>query len=147
MRRQWPKLDMTREQLAAELERSRRAIRRSGADLKWELDFNRKTRESIRNHRFAWLGGAAAFGFLLAGSRRSKRARVVEIPAGPEPSEGTSDEKPHRKPKRKPEVSKAIPTILTVILGAVRLLLPVLRPLVTAYAAKKLAQIADKVNK
>jgi len=139
---------MNREALTLELEKSRRALGRSAADLKWELDFKRKTENSIREYRFAWLGGAAAFGFLIAGSRsKRKRKKARQLESGAVDVDGT-DPAPKKQGKKKDDDSGfAMPTIIAVILGALRILMPLLKPIVSAYAARKLGDIAGKLGK
>jgi len=136
---------MNREALTLELEKSRRAIRRSAADLRWELDFKRKTENSIREYRFAWLGGAAAFGFLLAGSQSRRRRKKLKKAEARDVTNGVPTQKAKSKKQKGEEGGFSFPAVLTVILGALRILMPLLRPIASAYAARKLGDIAGKL--
>ena len=56
-------------ELLAAVARSRAAIRRDSSAVRTELDVAAKLQNSVRSRPLAWLGGAAAIGYLLAGPK------------------------------------------------------------------------------
>jgi len=122
-----------KEKILAEIARSRAAIARDGAAVRNSLDFASKIKGSVRTRPFSWLGGATAIGYILAGSKiRTKtltqdaRGKIsCEDPAGT------------KKPRG----------FFGLLFGFVRLVFSLLRPALSAYAARRFSALAEKLAK
>lgn len=117
---------MSIEDFRRELELSRAAISRDYASLRSELDFVAKAKRGVAKKPLPWLGGAAALGYLLAGRRRKRKERRKK--ARQQASDATE--------------SAARITVLGVLIATFRFLLPVLKPMISSYAAKRLGAFA-----
>jgi len=97
------------------------------------FDFPESARMAIRRRLGAWLGSAAVLGFLTAWlSPRSRRSTQVRVQVGKSgKSEVVED------------VVKSA-TWITTVLAIGRAVLPFVRPAVTAFAARQLAEMASK---
>lgn len=126
---------MTKEQLLAELAASRTAIRRDYGAVRRELDVQAKLENLVRRKPFAWLGGAAALGWWMAGPKRKTRV-VTKYVATPG--------KPGRTAK-KPDPARL--GWLGVGLALFKFSLPFLKPLLTAYAGRQLTALATRLAK
>ena len=129
----------TKEKILREVSASRIAVGRDFSSLRSELDYVSKARSSVKKHPFHWLGGAALAGFLFSGRR--KRYTTT--------------------PKRRfwffgKRINKEDAAIATVAsgsgkgstgswIGLIKILLPILRPAFSAYAAKRLTDFATRV--
>jgi hypothetical protein len=122
---------MTKDEILAELSRSRAGLTRELAALRRELDFKAKLNNIIRRKPYVWLSGAAALGWMLAGPKSKTRVVTKVIP-----SDG--------KPLVVKEKGKRRAGLLALLLGLMRFALPVVRPALTAYAGKFFADIATK---
>ena len=119
----------TKAELLADVARSRAAILRDTAAVRSELDLAAKIQNSVRSRPFAWLGGAAVAGYFFAGPKTvTKYVR------------GKSGE-PVRKSEKKPR------GFFHVLLSLLKLALPLVRPALTAYAAKRFGDFAQKLAK
>ena len=125
---------MTKEQILAELARSRTAMARDSAALRQELDFQAKFNRVVRRNPLAWFGGAAALGWMLAGPKTRTRTRTLVQPA-----------KPGEKPPRAEEKVVARTGFVALLMGLARFLFPLLRPVISTYATKILAEAAGKM--
>jgi hypothetical protein len=105
---------MTKDEILAELSRSRAGMTREWVTLRREFDFKAKVNNIVRRKPYAWLSGAAALGWLLAGPKR--RTRVVTKVIKPD-AEG--------KPVVVKEKGKRRAGLLALLLGLMRLALPV----------------------
>jgi hypothetical protein len=123
---------MTKDEILAELSRSRAGLTRELAALRRELDFKAKLNNIIRRKPNVWLSGAAALGWMLAGPK--SKTRVV-----------TKVIQPDGKPLVVKEKGKRRAGLLALLLGLMRFALPVIRPALTAYAGKFFADIATKL--
>jgi hypothetical protein len=122
---------MTKDEILAELSRSRAGLTRALAALRRELDFKAKLNNIIRRKPYVWLSGAAALGWMLAGPKSKTRVVTKVIQ-----SDG--------KPLVVKEKGKRRAGLLALLLGLMRFALPVVRPALTAYAGKFFADIATK---
>jgi len=120
-------------ELLAAVARSRAAIRRDSSAVRAELDVAAKIQKSVRSRPFAWLGGAAAIGFLLAGPK-TRTKTVTKIVRG-QPGE------PARDTKKKPR------GFFGLLLSLFKLAIPLVRPALSAYAAKRFGDFAQKLAK
>ena len=123
----------TKADLLADVARSRTAILRDTAAVRAELDIAAKIQNSVRSRPFAWLGGAAAIGYFFAGPKTRTKTVTKYV-------RGKSGE-PARKPDKKPR------GFFHVLLSLLRLALPLIRPALTAYAAKRFGDFAQKLAK
>lgn len=126
---------MTKDALLAELARSRAAVSRDYSAVRQEMDFAAKAERVIRRKPFAWLGGAAALGWILAGPRT--RTRVVVRPAKGLPR-GSAKAEPTAKSRF---------GLLAFLFGLLKLAAPLLRPVATTYATRLLAELAGRLGK
>lgn len=118
-------------QILAEIQASRLAIARDARGLTEELDFRKKIEQTVRRRPLAWLGGAALAGFTFSVLRRR--------PA------------PRPEPKRKGQPPVPAPatglTFWAFLLAAGKMILPAARPLLTAYATKRMAELAGNLGR
>ena len=126
---------MTKEQIQAEVAQSRAAIARDYASVRREMDFQAKLNHLVRRKPMAWLGGAAALGWLLSGPKTKTRVVTKFV---------KSDGKPVRHEEKKPASRLGV---LGVLITLVKFSLPLLKPVLTAYAGKRFADIAAKLAK
>jgi hypothetical protein len=119
--------------LLANLARSRAAILRDTVAVRTELNVAAKIQNSVRSRPFAWLGGAAAIGYFFAGPKT--RAKTVTKFVGGKPG------KPAREKEKKPR------GFFSVLLSLFKLALPLVRPALSAYAAKRFGDFAQKLAK
>jgi hypothetical protein len=125
---------MTKEEILAELSMSRATLARGYSAVRTELDFKSKLNTLVRQRPYAWLSGAAALGWLLAGPKTKTRVvtKVVK-----------QDGKPIVvKEKKKPRAG-----LVALLLGVLRLAFPLLKPALTAYAGRFFADMAAKRSK
>jgi len=120
-------------ELLAEVARSRVAILRDSRAVRAELDVAAKIQASVRFRPFAWLGGAAALGYILAGPK-TRTKTVTKFVRGK-----------GREPERK-EIKKSR-GFLEGLFSLIKLSLPLLRPVLSAYAAKRFGDFAEKLAK
>ena len=125
---------MTKEEILAEVEASRAAIVEGSAALRAELDFKTKLNNLVRRKPYAWLSGAAALGWFLAGPKT--KTRVV-----------TKTIKPNGMPAVKVEKRRARAGLIALLIALIRLAIPVIRPALTAYAGRRFADMATKLSK
>lgn len=120
-------------ELLAAVARSRAAIRRDSSAVRTELDVAAKLQNSVRSRPLAWLGGAAAIGYLLAGpkTRTKTVTKLVREKSGD----------PVRETKKKPR------GFFGLLLSLLKLALPLVRPALSAYAAKRFGDFAQKLAK
>ena len=124
---------MTKDALLAELARSRAAISRDYTSVREEMDVVAKAKRVVRRNPFAWLSGAAALGWFLAGPK----TRTVVKPARGTAKRGTPEE----------SLPKARFGILALLLAMFKLAAPFLRPVATTYATRLLAEWAARMGK
>ena len=125
---------MTKEEILAELTASRMAIVQGCAALCAELDFKTKFNNLVRQKPYAWLSGAAALGWFLAGPKT--KSRIV-----------TKTIQPNGVPIVKVEKKHARTGLIALLIALVRFAFPVIRPALTAYAGRRLADITTKPSK
>jgi hypothetical protein len=118
-----------KDQIVEELRRSRAAIARDVAAVADEINLSSKLKKSVRARPLAWLGGAAAIGWILAGPK----TRVVTKTA-----KGKS---PGRPEKSRPA------GFWGILFGLFKVLLPIARPALSAYAARRLGEMAEKISR
>jgi len=125
---------MSKKEILEELRLSRIAIARDTRSIAEGLNLTAKIRRSVTARPLAWLGSAAAIGYILAGPKTRK------APASTRSKKGTSPEKP-----TSPRGGWQILFHLFLNLG--RILLPILRPAISAYAAQRLADLSARFSR
>jgi hypothetical protein len=125
---------MTKDEILAELSRSRAGLTREWVALRREFDFKTKLNNIVRRKPYVWLSGAAALGWMLAGPK--SKTRVVTKVIQPN-AEG--------KPVVVKEKEKRRVGFVALLLGLMRFALPFVRPAVTAYAGRFFADMATKL--
>ena len=118
-----------KEKLLEELRLSRRAMSRDAAAVVEEINLASKLKKSFRSRPLAWLGGAAALGYILAGPK----TRVVTKPGKGNPA-NTSEKSRTRAPVG----------FWGVVISLLKFALPLARPALSAYAARRLGELAEK---
>lgn len=126
---------MSKELLLNELRRSREDLSRDTAVLRRELDFEAKVKQSVRKHSFAWIGSAAALGWMIAGPK--KKTRVVTRLVG------SRGEPVREEVKKTAGRAGALGIAITVLKFA----LPYLRPVLTQYAGRFAGELAQRFAK
>lgn len=124
---------MTKEQLLFELAQSRAILSRDCDIVRQELDFKAKARRLVRRKPLAWLGGAAVLGWVLAGPKT--KTRVIKKTV-------TATGKKVRTEKSAPASRLGW---LAGLLAVVKFATPLLKPVLTAYAGKRFANMASNL--
>lgn len=124
-----------KENILAELARSRTAVARDFSTVRAEVDVAAKLRQSVKCRPFAWLGSAAAIGYMLAGPKQ--RTRVV--------TKTVHDRKSKDKPT-KPEIRESR-SLFGTLLVLFKIVSPLVRPALAAYAARRFGEFAEKLGK
>lgn len=117
--------------IVAELARSRAAIARDTSAVRGEFNVVARLQRSVKSRPFAWLGGAAAIGYLLAGPKtRTKTVTKVVREKGAAKAE-----------------TKKRHGFWDILFSLIKLCVPLVRPAVSAYAARRIGDFADKLGK
>lgn len=126
-----------KEQLIAELARTRQAMTRDCAGIKRELDYKAKLEAAVRRKPFAWFGGAAIVGWMLAGPKTRTKHRTITkyVPQG------------EKVPKAQVAKSAGRFGFLGIILTVIRLAFPLVKPALSNYALRRLSEMAEKYAK
>ncbi len=119
-----------KEKILEELRLSRAAISRDAAAVADEINLAAKLKKSVRARPLAWLGGAAAFGWILAGPK----TRVVTKTAK------------GKKSATLPEKSRPA-GFWGILVALFKIALPLARPALSAYAARRLGEMAEKISR
>ncbi len=117
----------SKDDLLRDLARSRDEVRQSRAAVGREFDVKAKLDAVVRRKPFAWLGGAAALGWILAGPHTKTRT-ITKIARHP-----------GERPRTVKDTGRRAGA-LGFLIGLVRFLLPMIKPALTASAAKRLSR-------
>jgi hypothetical protein len=119
----------TKEQLLAEIARSRNAIMRDAQTARHEASPLVHVERVIARKPWVWVIAAAILGWSLAGpkTRVIREKQVVGI------------KNRHRKDRR-PQGA------LGLVVSLIRVVMPMVKPAFTAYAAKRVAEMAQKLG-
>lgn len=124
---------MTREQLLRDVSTSRAEVSRTYASVRTEMDVAQKINTSVRRKPLAWLGGAAALGWMLAGPKtRTKVVTKTGLPG---------------KPGEAVQKTAARAGIWPLLFSLVRLLFPLAKPFIAEFAGKGIASVANRFAK
>ncbi len=123
---------MTRAEILLELEASRRAISRDYHGVREAANVPKRLKSTFKKHPVPWLGGAAAIGWLLSGRGRKQKKVMVERQVD---ADGNVVKEKAKKLG-----------IFTILLSILRVVIPVVKPAVLAFTAKKFADVAGKLN-
>lgn len=118
-------------EILADLARNRAAIKWDAGTIRAELDFNAKLKSSVRSRPLAWLGGAVAIGYFFAGPKTRTKTVTKYV-------KGKSGEVV-RGEKKKPR------GFLAILFLLIKIALPALRPVFSAYAARRFGHLAQKL--
>lgn len=124
---------MSKEILVAELSRSRAAIAQDYRAVRAEMDVAEKLKRVVRQRPFAWLGGAAALGWILSGPKTKKKLVTKFVPA-----------QDKRAGKTEKKSGGRFGGGVALLFTAFRLALPYLKPALLNYATKYVGDIAGK---
>lgn len=116
-------------ELLRELDRTRSGIQRDFRELAGELDVVKKTGRLMAKKPFHWMAGAALAGFVISGGL-FRRGRRRERPA----QEG----KPRKSGGRKGPAG--------MLLLVFKMIFPLIKPALAAYATRKMADLATGVR-
>lgn len=120
--------------LLREVELSRSAIRRDFNGLREELNLAKKVEKVIRKKPFWWLAGAGISGFVIASLRGGR-------PSAKTP--GRAAEKSAGKSERS-SLEQGVKALgfWGFVLSLFKIAFPVVRPLLSAYATRRMAELA-----
>lgn len=127
-----------KEQILAELERTRKAMGRDYQAVRHELDYKAKLEASIRRRPFAWFGGAAALGWLLAGPKTRTKSRTITKYV-------RADEKLPKAKKEEKGGSRF--GWFGLVLTGLRLALPLLKPALSDFALRKIGEFSQRYGR
>jgi hypothetical protein len=109
-------------ELRAEIAAARTQFSENWVALKEDANIPKRVRESVRERKFVWISAATVIGFIL--SRLPARKKEVLV-----------DAKSRKKIKTRKKKAGFLMILLKLAFG-------VLKPTITAYATKKLADVA-----
>jgi hypothetical protein len=118
----------SKQEILEELRRSRLAITRDTASIAEELDIVSKIKRSVRTRPLAWLGSAAALGYILAGPKTRKAAKTIST------KKGTKSEPVHAGRQG----------FFSILFNLAKFLFPLFRPALSAYAAQRLGELSSR---
>jgi hypothetical protein len=121
-----------KEKILEDLRSSRAAIARDTNAVVEEVNLVSKFKKSVRNKPLAWLGGAAALGWILAGPKTRVITKTVK---------GKSLE-----PAQKSRLSGAA-GLWGILLALFKIAYPLARPALSAYAARRVGEFAEKFSR
>ena len=124
---------MNKETLVAELAASRSGIARDYRSLQYEMDVAEKLKRVVRQRPFAWLGGAAALGWILSGPKTKKKLVTKYVPA--------QDKRAGRTEKQS---AGRFGGFVALSLTLAWLALPYLKPFLLDYATRYIGDLAGK---
>ena len=121
----------SKQEILEELRRSRLAIARDTASIAEELDIVSKIKRSVRTRPLAWLGSAAALGYILAGPKTRKAPKTIST------KKGTKSEKSE-------PVQIERQGFFSILFNLLKFLFPLFRPALSAYAAQRLGELSSR---
>jgi hypothetical protein len=122
----------SKQEILEELRRSRVAIARDTASIAEELNLVSKIRRSVTTRPLAWLGSAAALGYILAGPKTRKAPKTISA------KKGTKSEKSEPVQTRRQG-------FFSILFNLAKFLFPLFRPALSAYAAQRLGELSSRI--
>ena len=116
-----------------ELAASRHALRRDLHSLREELDLGKKLGKIVGKKPALWMAGAAFTGFVVSMFSFRRHSSPAKKMVKDKTSIPSTEEVVKESPPR---------TMWSFLFSLIKLLLPIIRPLVTAYASKRMAAMA-----
>ncbi len=113
-------------EILAELARSRAAIASDTSAVREEFNVASKFRRSVKSRPFAWLGGAAVIGYLLAGPKTRTKTLVVRDKGAAKAG------------------AKKRHSFWDILFSLIKLCVPLIKPAVSAYAARRIGDFVDR---
>jgi hypothetical protein len=107
------------------------AIARDTSAVREEINMASKLRRSVTSRPFAWLGGAAVIGYFLAGPKTRTKTVTKVV---------------REKGAAKVETKKRH-GFWDILFSLIKLCVPLVRPALSAYAARRIGDFADKLGK
>jgi hypothetical protein len=120
--------DERKTQLASQLQAARENLSTSISGLREDINISRSFAMSFRRHKAAWLGGSALLGWVLA--RLPARKKTVKV---------YIDKRDKQKIKEQKKGG--------VLLAVAKFAVGIAKPAITAYATKKVADLAATAEK
>ena len=120
-------------EILAEIARSRAAIVTDSAMVRSELDLTKHIKSSVKMRPFAWLGGAAAIGYILAGPKTRTKTLIKTVKDTREGKVAVEKKRPR--------------TMWEILFGLFKFVLPIVRPVISAYAARHVGAFAEKLQR
>ena len=127
-----------KEAILEELRRSRLAIARDTAAIAEEFNILGKLRRSVTSRPFAWLGGAAALGYIFAGPKTKTITKTITKTVPQKGDSSALKKEPATKDRRR---------WLMTTFNICKLALPFVRPALSAYAARRLGEFSEKIGR
>jgi hypothetical protein len=118
----------SKQEILEELRRSRKAIARDTASIAEELNLVSKIRRSVTARPLAWLGSAAAIGYILAGPKTRKAPKII----------------PDKKGSKTETARNGWQSFFGVLFNLAKFLFPLFRPALSAYAAQRLGELSSR---
>jgi hypothetical protein len=127
---------MTRDEALAQLAKSRAAIVRDVGAVRAEVDVPAKVRASLADRPLLLLGGAVMAGWIAAGPKTRVVVKTKRVRGNAKPTDRESTK----------ETTKRV-GIFAFLLSLIRLVLPIVKPALSAYAAKRFSDLAQHVGR
>ena len=122
----------SKKEILEELRRSRVAIARDTASITEELNLFSKIRRSVTTRPLAWLGSAAALGYILAGPKTRKAPKTISTKKG-------------AKSEKSEPVQTGRQGFFSILFNLAKFLFPLFRPALSAYAAQRLGELSSRI--
>ena len=118
-----------------ELRRSRLAIARDTNAISDQLNISAKIQRSVKRHPLAWMGGAAALGYIFAGPKTKTITKIV-------PTQSVTDKK-----NPLPVEMKNRSHFAEGFLRFLKVVFPLVRPVLISYATRRMGEFAEKISR
>jgi len=123
--------EQSKVQLIAQLDRARYGMSRSAAELRDDLNLPQHLRSTYVNHKGAWIGGAAALGWVISRLPGRRKKQKVQIAKNSHHNGSTPAQ------ARKYALGGILLALLRVVFDA-------LKPTLTSIASRKIKDIASE---
>ncbi|MFV0338059.1 MAG: hypothetical protein ACK5LK_07445 [Chthoniobacterales bacterium] len=134
---------MTKKELIEELRSSRVAITADAQKIRETFSLSRRAQGIVKEKPIAWVGGAAAVGFVLSLLTRRPKKIVLRSNATDENDDKKQNKKLKKASAKQAKAAKKL-TFWGFLFALTKLLLPALKPALTAYASRLLADTSGQ---